>query len=85
MEHDYCLAWILVGIARSPLRDILAFKGGTALKKCYFADYRFSADLDFTLLKETPWAEIQSLLATVANDVERASGMEIRFDRLDRS
>jgi len=25
------------------------FKGGTALKKCYFSDYRFSEDLDFTL------------------------------------
>ncbi len=31
----------------------LAFKGGTALKKCYFADYRFSEDLDFTLTEET--------------------------------
>jgi predicted nucleotidyltransferase component of viral defense system len=26
------------------------FKGGTALKKCYFNNYRFSEDLDFTLL-----------------------------------
>ena len=26
------------------------FKGGTCLKKCYFDDYRFSEDLDFTLL-----------------------------------
>jgi len=26
------------------------FKGGTCLKKCYFEDYRFSEDLDFTLL-----------------------------------
>jgi predicted nucleotidyltransferase component of viral defense system len=28
------------------------FKGGTALKKCYFNNYRFSEDLDFTLLDE---------------------------------
>jgi len=27
----------------------LVFKGGTCLKKCYFEDYRFSEDLDFTL------------------------------------
>ena len=26
------------------------FKGDTCLKKCYFEDYRFSEDLDFTLL-----------------------------------
>lgn len=30
----------------------LVFKGGTVLKKAYFEDYRFSEDLDFTLLKE---------------------------------
>ncbi|WP_353616855.1 nucleotidyl transferase AbiEii/AbiGii toxin family protein [Cytophaga sp. FL35] len=24
------------------------FKGGTCLRKCYFPDYRFSEDLDFT-------------------------------------
>ena len=39
LERDYCLSWFLVGLSRSPLRDRLAFKGGTALKKCYFADY----------------------------------------------
>jgi predicted nucleotidyltransferase component of viral defense system len=44
---------------RSPLRDRLAFKGGTALKKCYFGDYRFSEDLDFTLIAETSWEEIE--------------------------
>lgn len=36
------------------LRDVLVFKGGTALKKCYFGDYRFSEDLDFSGLKGVP-------------------------------
>src|SRR3989337_1555291 len=58
LERDYCLSWFLVGLSRSSLRDRLAFKGGTALKKCYFADYRFSEDLDFTLIEETPWEEL---------------------------
>lgn len=40
-------------MARHPfLRGNLLFKGGTALKKCYFPDYRFSEDLDFTFLSE---------------------------------
>lgn len=30
------------------LRDTLVFKGGTALRKYYFGDYRFSEDLDFS-------------------------------------
>jgi predicted nucleotidyltransferase component of viral defense system len=31
-------------------RNLFVFKGGTCLRKCYFPDYRFSQDLDFTLL-----------------------------------
>lgn len=49
LERDYLLSWMLAGIDAVPeLRETLVFKGGTALKKCYFGDYRFSEDLDFT-------------------------------------
>ena len=41
LEHDYCIAWFLVGLSRSSLNKILVFKGGTALKRCYFGGYRF--------------------------------------------
>ncbi|MCK4406522.1 MAG: nucleotidyl transferase AbiEii/AbiGii toxin family protein [Bacteroidales bacterium] len=37
----------------SDISDNFVFKGGTCLKKNYFQDYRFSEDLDFTLLDET--------------------------------
>lgn len=51
IEKDYILSWILRGIAHhKALSECLAFKGGTVLKKVYFDDYRFSEDLDFTLL-----------------------------------
>lgn len=51
IEKDYILSWILQGIAHhKQLSRSLAFKGGTVLKKVYFAKYRFSEDLDFTLL-----------------------------------
>jgi len=49
IEKDYVLSWLLVAIAESDLRDDLVFKGGTALKRAYYPDYRFSEDLDFTL------------------------------------
>ena len=32
IEKDYVLTWTLLAIAESPLRNRLAFKGGTALK-----------------------------------------------------
>ncbi|MBN1887438.1 MAG: nucleotidyl transferase AbiEii/AbiGii toxin family protein [Thermoflexales bacterium] len=49
IEKDYVLSWLLVAIAESELQNEVTFKGGTALKRCYYADYRFSEDLDFTL------------------------------------
>lgn len=53
VEKDYVLSWILYGIANNEmLSNALVFKGGTVLKKVYFEDYRFSEDLDFTLINE---------------------------------
>ncbi len=53
IEKDYILSWILQGISQhEELSSAMAFKGGTVLKKVYFEDYRFSEDLDFTLLDE---------------------------------
>jgi predicted nucleotidyltransferase component of viral defense system len=55
LERDYLLSWVLAGITRvDSLRDTLVFKGGTALRKCYFGDYRFSEDLDFTAVGSVP-------------------------------
>jgi uncharacterized protein len=51
IEKDYVLSWILKGVAQhQQLSKSIVFKGGTVLKKIYFEDYRFSEDLDFTLL-----------------------------------
>lgn len=58
LERDYLLSWILAGISQvKDLRETLVFKGGTALKKCYFGDYRFSEDLDFSSLEGVPRGE----------------------------
>lgn len=53
IEKDYIITWILRGISQTPrLFNNLVFKGGTVLKKAYFPNYRFSEDLDFTLLDD---------------------------------
>lgn len=55
LERDYLLSWVLAGISQVDiLRDTLIFKGGTCLKKCYFGDYRFSEDLDFSGTENVP-------------------------------
>ena len=55
VEKDYVLGWVLAGIGTEPaLRDGWVFKGGTCLKKCYLETFRFSEDLDFTVLPDGP-------------------------------
>lgn len=49
-EKDYMLALTLDIINKSRLKDVLVFKGGTAIHHCYLAQSRFSEDLDFTSL-----------------------------------
>lgn len=50
LEKDYIATWILVALAEQDMENFCVFKGGTALKKFYLKNYRFSEDLDFTLL-----------------------------------
>lgn len=58
VEKDYVLGWVLAGIGTEPaLRDGWVFKGGTCLKKCYLETFRFSEDLDFTVLDNGPIEE----------------------------
>jgi len=58
LERDYVLSWVLAGISRvGPLAEGLVFKGGTALRKCYFPGYRFSEDLDFSATGAVPRGE----------------------------
>ena len=67
IELDYLQSWILTAISRVPaLGDSLVFKGGTALKKCYFGNYRFSDGLDFSGLEGTSsGVEMEELVGEV--------------------
>jgi predicted nucleotidyltransferase component of viral defense system len=58
IQQDYLLSWLLSGLYEHPvLKEQLIFKGGTALKKCYFGNYRFSEDLDFSVISSIPKKE----------------------------
>jgi len=49
IEKDYALSYLLAGISEVPsLKGVLALKGGTAIKKAYHQNARFSEDLDFS-------------------------------------
>ena len=49
IDKDWMLGHFIEAIFNEPeLKETLIFKGGTCLKKCWFEEYRFSEDLDFT-------------------------------------
>jgi len=78
VEKDYVLGWLLAGIASHPeTARQWVFKGGTALKKCYFETYRFSEDLDFSLLPDAAYSEtdLKRVLLEVARRTAELSGI----------
>ena len=50
IEKDWALGWVLAGIGAEPALSTWVFKGGASLRKCYYETYRFSEDLDFTVV-----------------------------------
>lgn len=85
LERDYCLSWFLIGLYDSKLNDILLFKGGTAIKKCYIPEYRFSEDMDFTIAKESSFENIIKSLDEIFSKVEYLSGIKIFYSRPDKN
>ncbi|MCK4643334.1 nucleotidyl transferase AbiEii/AbiGii toxin family protein [bacterium] len=84
LEKDYVLTWILIGISSSDMKQYLCFKGGTALKKFYFKNYRFSEDLDFTLLKSISFVEIEKDLLDVMSYISGESNIQLEIKRKDK-
>lgn len=89
MEKDYIIELILSCFAKDRFfKERLVFRGGTALKKVYFPDYRFSEDLDFLIdeienLKDCE-ERIDKLLARVNSEYpfRLNKRLEITKDRL---
>lgn len=85
VEKDYVLGWLLAGISHHPLfSSHWVFKGGTCLKKCFFETYRFSEDLDFTVINSDHLD--QDSLTTGFKEIARwvydATGIEMPEERI---
>ncbi|KAB1082569.1 WYL domain-containing protein [Neorhizobium galegae] len=86
VEKDYALGWALAGIFAHPeIADSWVFKGGTCLKKCFFETYRFSEDLDFTLLDPAHLDEafLKRVFGEVSAWIYERTGLEFPADRQD--
>ena len=53
IDKDWVLGHFIAALFSIPeIAENLVFKGGTCLRKCWFPDYRFSEDLDFTSISK---------------------------------
>lgn len=83
IEKDYVLGWLLAGIAvDQQLRESWVFKGGTCLRKCYYETYRFSEDLDFTVIGGGPEepADLVPTFERIGVWITDQAGVELLID-----
>jgi len=79
MEKDIALSAALKVISESKMTKHLVFKGGTAIKKVYFKEARFSEDLDFSVFEATKGQCVDML-----RDALEGTGIEgIEFEKID--
>jgi predicted nucleotidyltransferase component of viral defense system len=83
IEKDYVLSWVIAALNAHDISTSWIFKGGTALKKCYFHEYRFSEDLDYSLSMEDDISEkvLRLVCSDIANWLYDKSGIEILQER----
>jgi predicted nucleotidyltransferase component of viral defense system len=80
IEKDYVLGWLLAAISAEPeLSQTWIFKGGTCLRKCYYETYRFSEDLDFTVIDGGPTgaAQLTEIFRRVSAWLSQESGIDL--------
>ena len=76
VERDYAQNWLLWALS-----DIeMAFKGGTCIRKLYIPDYRFSDDLDFTMIRYVDKEEISGLISERVSLAGEKSGISFSED-----
>lgn len=78
IQKDYIITRVLRELAPGMASVSLRFKGGTCLKKCFLAGYRFSEDLDFTLEHPALSAQAYAELDSVAGRLT-ASGLTMEL------
>ena len=74
IERDYAQNWLLTRLSALPM----ALKGGTGIRKVFIENYRFSDDLDFTLLEPYEKEALQEAVKDAVSHAREESG--IRFE-----
>lgn len=83
IEKDYVLSWVIAALNQQEISNKWIFKGGTALKKCYFQEYRFSEDLDYSVINEDDLTEekLIEIMNSITSWIYSRSGIELLAKR----
>lgn len=80
IEKDYFIELVLFYFSKdSSLCENLVFRGGTALKKVYFPEYRFSEDLDFVIDNKKEIKIYQEMIIQILQKI--SSDYPIKMDK----
>ncbi len=82
IEKDYAITWILYGLSETRFRKYFVFKGGTALRKIYFSDWRYSEDLDFTISKKLSDDNLKEIINKIKDYLLEKVGITINLKSL---
>lgn len=83
IERDWIISYIIAAIYSEPkLKNVLIFKGGNCLRKCYFDNYRLSKDLDFTS-NDINFTLNENHLDFVCNYIKTTIGIDAKFESIE--
>lgn len=84
IDKDWVLGHFIDAIFSIPeCRQNLVFKGGTCLRKCYFENYRFSEDLDFTSINPD-FVLDKKLLGKIVSLVNERTEIPLNVHKLEQ-
>ncbi len=84
IDKDWVLGHFIDAIFSVPeCRENLVFKGGTCLKKCYFYNYRFSEELDFTSIS-TDFVLSKKLMEKIVSIVAERTEIPLHIQKLEQ-
>jgi len=84
IDQDWILGHLLNAMySFNDTKENFVFKGGTCLKKCYFEGYRFSEDLDFTLLDKN-FSITKDLINKFIRKAEKSSGAKLYLSEIKK-
>jgi len=66
VERDYVLVHVIALVSAEDADHTLVFKGGTSLRHLHFDDYRYSADLDYSVVKGSEDTALELIKAALS-------------------